>query len=135
MFSCCNLDQGSVLLKGISHMEEAIPEVTLSFSEGMEMLPFLATAVGGELVVVGCCDSPNRLGSHNPKDFFSRRSLRVLHLESVHNFPLSPLKSQGGTGTEKRPSASLEAGELGIEVKLDDYSLEFFLAPECHIPV
>jgi len=62
---------------------------------------------------------PIGLGSHNSKDFFSMRPLRVLYLESVRNFPLSPLKSPGSTGTGKRPSASPEAGELMVEVKLD----------------
>lgn len=106
-------------------MEEAIPRGDSPFSWENGNAPSLAHSLG----VRGCwllsrelaaiTIHPIGLGGHNPKDFFSIRLLRVLYLESVCNFPLFPLKSPGSTGTGKRPLASPEAGELGVEVKLD----------------
>lgn len=69
----------------------------------------------------------------SPKDFFSIRPHKVGYLESICNFRCLPLKSPGGTRTGKRPSANQQEGQLGVEVKLNDYSLEFSLAPGDHV--
>lgn len=72
-----------------------------------------------------------RLDGHKPQRLFlSKATRKVLYLETICNFPLVPPRSPGGTRTAKTPPAHQEEGQLGVEVKLNDYYLELSSAPE-----